>query len=150
MNAGDLSGPEAVLTAQAQTSDAIFDNLARRAIANLNAGYGDAAERYLRQSMKAQSQSRATLEALAEMKDPHPIAFVKHANIAAGHQQANNAPGDQSRAREIESTQNKVLETSRGDWLDTETQSTASRVDKELAAVGEVNGTENDGRQSQG
>ena len=30
------------------------------------------------------------MEALAEMKNPHPVAFVKQANIAHGPQQVNN------------------------------------------------------------
>ena len=44
----------------------------------------------LRSDLKAQAQCRATLEALAEIKNPHPVAFVKQANISSGHQQVNN------------------------------------------------------------
>ena len=47
-------------------------------------------ESYLRLALKAQAQSRATVEALAEMKNPHPVSFVKQANIAHGNQQVNN------------------------------------------------------------
>ena len=39
---------------------------------------------------KRQAQCRATLEALAEIKNPRPVAFVKQANISGGHQQVNN------------------------------------------------------------
>ena len=45
---------------------------------------------YKRQALKAQAQCRATLEALAEIKNPRPVAFVKQANISGGHQQVNN------------------------------------------------------------
>ncbi len=62
-NNGDLSRAEALLTAQAHTLDAIFNNLGRRAA--LNAGeYMGACETYLRLALKAQSQCRATLEAM--------------------------------------------------------------------------------------
>jgi hypothetical protein len=75
---------------QAQTLDAIFNGLARRTA--VNAGeYMAACETYLRLALKAQSQCRATLETLAMIKNPRPLAFVKHANIAAGPQQVNNA-----------------------------------------------------------
>jgi hypothetical protein len=39
---------------------------------------------------KPQAQCRATIEALAEIKNPRPVAFVKQANIAQGPQQVNN------------------------------------------------------------
>ena len=52
--------------------------------------YLPAAETYLRLALKAQAQCRATVEALAEIKNPRPVAFVKQANIAQGPQQVNN------------------------------------------------------------
>lgn len=45
---------------------------------------------YLGLALKAQAQCRATLEALAEIKNPRPMAFVKQANISGGPQQVNN------------------------------------------------------------
>jgi transposase InsO family protein len=44
----------------------------------------------MRLALKAQSQCRATVEALAEMKNPKPVAYVQQANIANGPQQVNN------------------------------------------------------------
>jgi hypothetical protein len=41
-------------------------------------------------ALKAQNQSRATLQALVQLKQPSQITFVKQANIAQGHQQVNN------------------------------------------------------------
>jgi hypothetical protein len=35
-------------------------------------------------ALKAQSQCRATLETLAAIKNPQPVAFVRQANIAHG------------------------------------------------------------------
>ena len=87
MEAGDLKGAERMLYGQAHALQAIFMNLARRAT---NQEYLKQWEAYLRMALKAQAQCRATLEALAEIKNPRPVAFVKQANISAGHQQVNN------------------------------------------------------------
>ena len=79
-NNGDLSRSEALLTAQAHTLDAIFHDLARRAA--VNAGeFLNACEIYLRLALKAQSQCRATIETLAEIKNPSHVTFAKQANI---------------------------------------------------------------------
>lgn len=89
VQSGDLSDLEATLTAQAATLDAMFNELARRAALNMGE-HLNAAEIYLRHAFKAQSQCRSTLEALAEIKNPRPVAFVKQANISHGPQQVNN------------------------------------------------------------
>jgi hypothetical protein len=95
---GDLARAEALLTAQAHTLDQIFNNLARRAA--VNAGeYMGACETYLRLALKAQSQCRATVEALATIKNPQRVAFVQQANIAHGPQQVNNAAGPDEQPR---------------------------------------------------
>lgn len=89
VQAGDLSEVEATLTAQAVTLDAMFNEMARRAALNMGT-HMQAMEVYMRIALKAQSQCRTTLEALAEIKNPRPVAFVKQANIAHGPQQVNN------------------------------------------------------------
>ena len=91
---GDLKRAEAMLTAQAHTLDAIFNNLARRAI---NAEYMDNLDRYLKLGLRAQSQCRATWEALATIKNPPVMGYVRQANIAHGPQQVNNAPAASDR-----------------------------------------------------
>lgn len=88
IQAGDLTGPEATLAAQAAALDAIFTSLSRRA---LRFGHMDTLERYLKLALKAQSQCRATLETLAEMKNPGTVAIVRQANIGQAVQ-VNNAP----------------------------------------------------------
>jgi hypothetical protein len=50
----------------------------------------------MRLALKAQSQSRATVETLAAIKNP-PVVYARQANFAAGHQQVNN--GVRHRAR---------------------------------------------------
>src|SRR5262249_45964595 len=68
-NPGDPSRPQAILAVQAQTLDAIFNDLVRRAKA---AEYLSQFEAYMRCGLKAQSQCRATLETLAAIKTPAP------------------------------------------------------------------------------
>ena len=93
---GDLSEVERKLVAQADTLDAIFNDMARRAA--LNAGeYLHATETYMRLALKAQSQCRATIETLANIKNP-PVVIAKQANIAGGAQQVNNGVTEHGRA----------------------------------------------------
>lgn len=90
MRNGSTADMEALLFNQALTLQAMFTALSRRAATNVGEYIG-AAETYLKLALRAQGQCRATLETLSEMKNPRPVAFVKQANIAAGHQQVNNA-----------------------------------------------------------
>ncbi len=73
-NDGDLSRAEAMLTTQAHTLDAIFNNLASRAI---KAEYMNNLDTYLKMALRAQSQSRATWEALSAIKHPPTMGYVK-------------------------------------------------------------------------
>jgi len=135
---GDLSRAEAMMIAQAHTLDELFCNLARRSYANIVAGHGDAGERYMRLALKAQSQCRTTLEGLAEMKNPRPVAFVNQANIANGPQQVNNGsfpPCTRPRAGENPNLQNKLLEEKDGERLDPGTACTPGRADPAMATV---------------
>jgi mRNA interferase RelE/StbE len=60
---------------------------ARRAV---QAPFFDTTERYLRLALRAQSQSRATWEALIAIKNPPPVGYLRQTNIAHGPQQVNN------------------------------------------------------------
>jgi hypothetical protein len=98
LRAGDLSHLEDRLLCQAVALDTIFTECARRAAVNMGE-YMQAVETYLRLALKAQAQSRATLQTLADMKSPRMTAYVQQANIAHGPQQVNNTvapslPGD--------------------------------------------------------
>lgn len=139
-NKGDLSRAEALLTAQAHTLDAIFHCLARRA---QRAEYMNQFDTNMRLALKAQTQCRATLETLAEIKNPRPVAFVRQANIAHGPQQVNNSGAtDASRAEKFENQPNKVLEQQHGERLDFGTASAAGFADSPLETVGTVNRSE--------
>jgi hypothetical protein len=141
---GDMSEAEATLTAQAATLDAIFNELARRAALNLGE-YINAAEIYLRQALKAQAQCRATLETLAEIKNPRQVAFVKQANISQGHQQVNNGvPGpvrEGSHAHGNNPIQPNELSGESNELLpDTRASSLTSRINQEVETVGAIHG----------
>ncbi|GGP25859.1 hypothetical protein GCM10010971_16780 [Silvimonas amylolytica] len=89
MKAGNMAEIETMLLTQANTLDMAFNRLATQAIQNPLMQQMDT---LLRLALKAQAQCRASLEALADIKNPRPVAFVKQANIAHGPQQVNNAP----------------------------------------------------------
>ena len=145
---GDMRPVEAMLYGQAVTLETIFTSLARRAASN------DGLKQFqvnLSLALKAQAQCRATLEALAEIKNPRPVAFVKQANISGGHQQINNGTplvpsqvsnesrqvraGAHPHAKELGDQQNELLEASHGIELDTRAQSTAGGADPHLETV---------------
>lgn len=88
VNSGDLTSLERMLTAQAVALNAMFTELARRGALNMGEHLG-AAETYIRLALKAQSQSRATAETLAAIKNP-PIVYARQMNVAHGPQQINN------------------------------------------------------------
>ena len=145
-NDGDLSRAEAMLTTQAHTLDAIFNNLAKRAI---NAEYMDNLDTYLKLALRAQSQCRSTWESLAMIKNPPVMGYVRQANIAHGPQQVNNAstaPEDASRTRENKNPQNKLMEKKDGERLDTRTKSKTGKADPAMATLGELDRAEDAGR----
>ena len=144
-NKGDLQRSEAMLVAHTHTLDAIFNELMRRA---QSAEYLPQFEAYMRLGLKAQGQCRATIETLAAIKNPPPVAFVRQANIAHGPQQVNNGPqpADTSRARESEYRPNELLEHQRSERLDSGAPQTTIGTDSGFAPVGALNGTEKRGR----
>ena len=136
---GDLGCGEAMLTAQAHTLDAIFNNLARKAI---TAEYMKSVDINLKLALRAQSQCRATWEAISAIKNPPMVGYVGQANIANGPQQVNNdtaAP----RTREDEKSQNELLERNDGERLDTGAAGSAGATDPDLEAVEKIDRTKN-------
>ena len=137
--AGDLRRAEALLVAQAHTLDAIFHRLARKAN---NCEFLNQLDVNLRLALKAQNQCRATLETLAEIKNPMAGAYVRQANIAAGHQRVNNGaplPGEESRAREFQGEQNKLSEDGHGLPTDTGAPAHTGGNDPHMETLGEIN-----------
>ena len=135
---GDLSSLEAMLVGQATALQSLFTSLARRAQSQQSQRHLKA---FLGLALKAQAQSRATIQAVVELKYPRQIAFVKQANISHGPQQINNGPGKAtdagSHAEENQVQQNKLLEEQSDGrtYLDTRATTTASRSDPALETV---------------
>ena len=106
----------------------------------------------MRLALKAQSQARATIETLAEMKSPRQVLIARQANVSAGPQQINNGPSPSvRRARESGNRPTEVLETGNGESqrVVTGAARAASRVDPKLAAVDAVDRAENPGRKGE-
>ena len=117
---GNLKDVEGMLAVQAITLNTVFNTLAHRAASNLD-GRLSTAEAYLRLALKAQNQSRMTIETLANIKNP-PTVFAKQANIAH-QQQVNNGvpvscPGPHAHESNKQSEPSKLLEASHGKRLE--------------------------------
>lgn len=130
VQSGNLGGPEALLTAQAITLNAMFTQLACQ---SSKMTIVDQIDRFTRLALKAQGQCRATLETLATIKNP-PTVFARQANIAHGPQQVNNsvtlAPAGNQETKPIE-----LLE-AHGERLELGTASPSVAGDQALATVG--------------
>ena len=129
---GDMAGPEAMLVTQADSLNAIFTEMARRAAMNMGE-YINASERYMRLALKAQAQCRATVETLAALKNP-PVVIARQANISNGPQQVNNGASP-PRAEETSTVPNELLETDHGKRLDAGAAGTPVASDPALVAV---------------
>jgi hypothetical protein len=76
---GDLSRQRAMLAGQSFALNAIFTEMARRAALNMGE-YVQTSERYMRLALKAQAQSRATVEALERLIGGREQT-VKHVHV---------------------------------------------------------------------
>jgi hypothetical protein len=137
---GDLSRLEAMLTAQAHTLDVLFNNMVQRAAKNMAEGYLHATDVYMRMALKAQSQCRTTIEAIAEVKFPKSPTFIRQQNVAH-QQQVNNGVSTpvgeatpHTQEKNITPT-NKLLSEVTHEALDTRGTSAAGGFNPNLAAV---------------
>ena len=145
----DLRRPEAMLLSQAQALQAIFTGLAHKAIQR-----GEpikCMETYLRLALRAQNQSRMTLETLATIKNP-PVVIARQANVSNGPMQVNNtvvaAASGSSRAYACECggavssnfqiEQTELLEVRDGKWMDSRAAGSAGRADPDVETVAAV------------
>lgn len=81
---GDLAMASQILASQALSLDAMFAEFARRSGMNMG-DYINASEIYARLALKAQSNCRATLEALAKLHQPREQT-VRHVHVNEGGQ----------------------------------------------------------------
>ena len=130
---GNLADVEAILYSQAYALNVMFATLMTRANRQ---EYMPSTQALMSLAFKAQNQSRATLQALVDLKQPRQPTFVKQANISQGHQQVNNL----SEKNQI--SQNKLLEGQTYD-LDSRPKSKTKRINSRMEAVGKVYGSKN-------
>lgn len=131
IQSGDLSKIEEMLISQSIALEQLFVSMARRAAVQDRVTQYDL---YMRFALKAQNQSRQTLQALVELKQPSAVTFVKQANIAQGHQQVNNL------AEKNPIPQNEVLLSEDNQYasstMDSRTKEPTKHGDQTLEAVG--------------
>ena len=111
---GDLSLSTRIYTSQAITLDTLFTELLGRGVNNMGK-YPDAADRYIRQALKAQSACRSTLEALARLHQPREQT-VKHVHVNEGGQAVvadhfHNHPGGKGSGNEKNDGQSHAART---------------------------------------
>lgn len=132
LRGGSMNRIEAMLLSQAHSLEVLFVSLARRGRVQENLRPYEA---HMKLALRAQSQCRATLEALAAIKNP-PVVFAKQANIAHGPQQVNNDTASIARASETKNAPNELLEAEEhGQRLDTGATRPAGAGHQELATV---------------
>ena len=141
VNQGNLRELEAMLTGQAVALQSMFAEMATRAAEQTQLKHYQA---FFNMAMKAQAQSRSTIQALIELKYPRQVVITKQANISHGHQQVNNGEFSaqyahtRTPAREIPIASNELLEIDNettGERLDTRAAQDAGREDTTMATV---------------
>jgi len=139
VQAGDMTSIEAMLVAQANSLQTMFVSLGRKAV---NSSMLPQYTAFINLALKAQSQSRATIQGLTELKYPKQATFVKQANIANGHQQINNGQASNetitrapAHAQEIKYQPNELLSEMNNARMDTSRTTTTSGADKAMATV---------------
>lgn len=144
--AGKLDGIEEMLIGQAVALQGVFTSLARRAT---NQQYQRHLEAFLNLSLKAQAQSRATIQALVELKYPRTTVIAKQANVANGHQQVNNGAAvptgavvDEAPRVDEKNAPTELLkdQSHGGTYVDARTAGEAARGHPKMAALGAVHG----------
>lgn len=107
VNEGDLNLVEAMLMNQAIALQSMFADLASSAAAQTSL---QARQVLTQLALKAQGNSRATLQTLVDAKNPRQVAFVKQNNFAQT-QQVNNgsALSQPARARKSKKKPNKLI-----------------------------------------
>lgn len=136
VNNGDLSHAEQMLAAQATALQTLFARLTERAMEQTTMPN---IEGFMRLALRAQSQSRATIETLAAIKSP-PLVIAKQANLSGGAMQVNNGLPAPSRTREIKNSPNKLLEDTPDERMDTRAASAAIGADPIMAPLGTIDG----------
>jgi hypothetical protein len=137
-NEGDFKHAEAMLMNQATALQSLFARLTERA---MGAEYLSHFQAYMRLGLRAQSQCRATLEALSEVKNPL-VVYARQANVTTGPQQVNNGIPAPPRGREIQTERDQLSGASHELLPHSRASGDESRIDPALEALGEIHRAE--------
>ena len=132
VNSGDLRHVESMLVNQAIALQHIFLRMTVRGIHQTKMEHIDG---FMRLALKAQNQSRATLETLASMRTP-PVVYAKQANINHGNQQVNNGVSITPSSDEIINPHNELLKEDDYERMDTGAATTAIAKDTAMETLG--------------
>lgn len=134
VNEGDMTRPEAMLINQAVALESLSVRLIERGLSQTALPQLEA---FLRLGLKAQSQSRLAIEALAGLKQG-PLVFARgQFNVANGPQQVNNGTAPRAIGSEIPPNGLSGSDELRSDCG---APGSATRGDPAVEAVGEIDG----------
>lgn len=135
---------ERMLLSQAHALDMMFASLARRAASHIGCNMLAAMETYMRLALRAQNQSRMTLETLATIKNP-PVVFAKQANIANNQQVNNGEAVPVARTPETSTRPTELLEAphAKPEWMDARAARAATPSHSAVATVEAVKRPQN-------
>jgi hypothetical protein len=138
VSSGDLSRAESLLMNQADALQSLFVGLVER---SFKQEYLVHMEGFMRLALKAQSQCRATLETLVNIKNP-PLVYAHQANVTTGPQQVNNGVWP-NLARETEMSQTQLSGVTNVLPPNRRASGAAGRNDSPLETVDTFNGSPN-------
>ncbi|WP_020146700.1 hypothetical protein [Thioalkalivibrio sp. ALJ15] len=133
---GGTQAQEEMLWNQARTLEQLFVRLIERAA---NQTHVDNYDRLLRLALRAQNQSRSTLQALEALQSPKSHVFARQANVAQNQQINHTTSPNESAPEKIQNEQNELLEDdTHGQRLDTRTTGSTGTGDPAVEAVGAI------------
>ncbi len=138
---GDLNRIESFLLAQSQLLNMIFN---RMVVLGSGSDQVDVMRNFFEIALKAQNQSRKTLSALADLKNPQSPTFVKQQNVAV-NQQVNNAAQVEDSKKFLNSANEQLSETIH-EKLDIGRTTETIQINPKLEAMAEVNWSKNTNR----
>ena len=134
MKGGGTEHQEEMLWNQAVTLQQLFVRLVEHAT---NQTHADHYDRLFRLALRAQNQSRSTLQALADLRSPKSHVFAKQANVANNQQINHAASSEPSSSEKSQNEQNELLgDGSNEQRLDTRTTSSTGTGDPAMETVG--------------
>jgi hypothetical protein len=145
VRAGDSGRHEEMLAGHVETLNAVFYGLMGTAF--MYRGTPQQVD-LVKLALRVEARAQAAIQAIADLKNPRPVAFVQQANIAHGPQQVNNNIqlfGEAQRTQNSENQPNELLERVTDERMDIQAMRPTSSIDPVMETVVTVNGPEESG-----